>query len=416
MGWLKKIFFLDGASEKEVEEAKARAVAYDEKQAVYAVRKLAFEICVSRIATAMSKCEFRTLRKGKEEHKDMYYALNIRPNLYENASEFWKRVIHRLYYEPERGVLIIQPKSGEFHIADSWEVDEDRILKERVYKNVTIGKFALRESFKASNVCHIKLHNKKIKSFLNETLDLHASLIGSATNNYKKANSTKIKVHIDRLPGNQDDIEEKLQEVLENDMKTFMSEKSTAIPEYEGMTYAPFEFGSKGQTDTRDIKALLDDVLELTARAFLIPTNIVTGKNADTSKAIDDFLTFCLDGLVELIQDELNAKAFSKEDYLKGNRIKIYTSAVKHIDVLDMATAVDKLVASGVFSVNEVLRVLGEEMIPEDWADKHFMTKNYSPMDELLTDMSEKGGTENETKTDGNPDETESETGNGSDS
>lgn len=44
------------------------------------------------------------------------------------------------------------------------------------------------------------------------------------------------------------------------------------------------------------------------------------------------------------------------------------------------AVNVEKLVGSGVFSINEVLRAAGLPAISEDWADKHYLTKNIATL------------------------------------
>jgi hypothetical protein len=49
-----------------------------------------------------------------------------------------------------------------------------------------------------------------------------------------------------------------------------------------------------------------------------------------------------------------------------------------------MASGIDKLLSSGVKTINDINRILGDEEIAEDWANRHFMTKNYSTIDELL--------------------------------
>lgn len=123
--------------------------------------------------------------------------------------------------------------------------------------------------------------------------------------------------------------------------------------------------------------------------------NICNGDVADTSKAVDDFLAFCLDSIVELIQNEINGKHYTEDEYLKGTYMKINTQAIKHIDALDMANSVDKLISSGVYSINNILRILGEEEIDEEWANEHYITKNYSGIDSIGQSLSEKGGKTN---------------------
>jgi len=48
------------------------------------------------------------------------------------------------------------------------------------------------------------------------------------------------------------------------------------------------------------------------------------------------------------------------------------------------AANIEKLISSGVYSVNDVLRRLGEPTINESWADEHFITNNFSRMRDAL--------------------------------
>ena len=48
------------------------------------------------------------------------------------------------------------------------------------------------------------------------------------------------------------------------------------------------------------------------------------------------------------------------------------------------ANNIDKLVSSGVFTVNMILKAAGLPPVDEEWADKHFITKNYAAIDDVL--------------------------------
>ena len=76
----------------------------------------------------------------------------------------------------------------------------------------------------------------------------------------------------------------------------------------------------------------------------------------------------------------------------KGTKLQIDTMRVKHIDMFDIATSADKLISSGIYTVNMILRALGEIPIDEDWADQHFITKNYSTIQEILEEQQKGGG------------------------
>lgn len=393
MGFLKKIFGFgkDFADEKDMWIKSATITTEQEQLASLTARQLAFEICVQRIAKAISKCEFRTYEKKKEKKNSFYYLLNVKPNYNQSSTEFWNEFIHKLYYEDE--VLVVQ-RADKLFIADSFTVDDKIVFGEHVFKDIHIGDITLNGDYKQSRVMHFKLGNEKIKEYLDGTLALQTSLIQTALSSYKRANGFKIKAHIGRMQANKD-LEDKINDLLNNQVKTFMKADNALLPEYEGLTFEEFGTEKKNVVTTRDIKALLDDTLELTCKAFLIPVNICNGDVADTSKAVDDFLTFCLDSIVKLIQDEINGKHYTEDEYLKGTYMKINTQAIKHIDALDMANSVDKLISSGVYSINNILRILGEEEIDEEWANEHYITKNYSGIDSTSQSLSEKGGKTN---------------------
>ena len=98
-------------------------------------------------------------------------------------------------------------------------------------------------------------------------------------------------------------------------------------------------------------------------------------------------LTFCIDPLARMLEKEINRKRNGMAGFISGNYLKIDTMAVKHIDIFDIATPIDKLISSGVFTINGILRTIGEPEINEDWANEHFITKNYSTIQDLLNDL-----------------------------
>jgi hypothetical protein len=92
-----------------------------------------------------------------------------------------------------------------------------------------------------------------------------------------------------------------------------------------------------------------------------------------------------------MIQEEITAKRYGKDGFFAGAYVKIDTTTIKHIDVLSVGDNVDKLLSSGVYSVNEIRRKLGEDRVKEDFADKHFITKNYTPIEEMASTLEPTG-------------------------
>lgn len=368
---------------KDFEEVDINAVQAITTEA--AVHELAYQICVQRIAKALSKCEFRVYERHQENKSDLYYLLNVKPNPQQTAAEFWTDFVQRLYYKRE---VLIVPIGEYVYLADSYSMDDSKALRAWKFSDVVVNKKGLNRTFTTEDAFYFRLKDGKVKALLDKTTALYSELVKAATAAYRKDTAFKFKLKIARTAEGKPDFEKRLQEILQKDLKAFMGSENAVYPAYDGYDLENVGAGSSGAT-TRDITALLDDVLHLTCKAFLMPVNICTGEVTDTSKAVTDFLTFCLGPLVTQIEQGLNRVQFTKEDYLNGDQIRIVTSSVKHVDILDASTAIDKLVGCGVQSINDILRILREEPIPEEWADKHFITKNYSAMDGSDSPVSE---------------------------
>ena len=111
------------------------------------------------------------------------------------------------------------------------------------------------------------------------------------------------------------------------------------------------------------------------------------GDVQDTEKATDELLTFCIDPLARLLEKEINRKRNGLSGCMAGNYLRIDTTAVKHIDIFEIAAPVDKLISSGTHTINDIRRIIGETPIDEEWADAHFITKNYSTVEEVLDSL-----------------------------
>jgi len=88
-----------------------------------------------------------------------------------------------------------------------------------------------------------------------------------------------------------------------------------------------------------------------------------------------------------MLQEEINRKRSGYFEYSKGTYVEIDTKSIKHIDLLSVSTAIDKLIASGAFCINDIRKLVGEPIIDEPWAWQHWITKNYSSIEELLNSL-----------------------------
>jgi HK97 family phage portal protein len=357
----------------------------------YHYKKLAIDTCISMIANTLSQCEFKTFENGKEKRGENYYLFNVEPNQNQNASEFMQSLVSKLIHNNE--VLVIM-QDDKFYVADSFDLTEYALV-ENIYKNVTVKTLKFDKTFKESEVLHLKLNDSNIKKVIDNLYESYGKLISSAMNIYKRSNTKRVVLEGDFLRPQTDEEQKAINDLFDSQFKTwFEADGAGAVFQLQsGYTLrdisAEGKSGNTGQS-SRDIRALVDDVFDFVAMGFLMPRSLIKGDLADVEKVTDNYLMFRINPLAELISDEFNRKIYKKQNYLKRNYMKIDTSMIKILSVVDLATAADKFFAIGVNNINDNLRMLGRETLSEDWAEQRFVTKNYQTIESV--EETEKGG------------------------
>lgn len=344
-------------------------------------KELAIQASINLIANTVARSEFRTFEKGKEIKKDNYYLFNVEPNKNKSASKFWRDVIHKLVYDNE--CLVIQ-QDNHFYVADSFDTDK-YVFKENIYRNIVIQDYRLKDTFTESEVLHFELHNGKIKDIIEKLYNSYGSLITASQKHYKRNNARRGTLTIPTNYPQTDKAQQELQKLLNDKFKRFFdAEGGAVLPLTNGIEYDELENtnGVKGGIEGRDIRAFIDDVFDFVAIGFQIPPQLLRGNVADTDKAVNNFLTFCINPLAELLTDEINRKMYGKKNFIESTYVKLDTSNIRAVDIKDIAGALDVLVRIGAYSVDDCLKYLGMEPLNTDWSKARWMTKNYERIDQ----------------------------------
>lgn len=353
------------------------------------VRELAFWQCTNLVANAVSKCEFKTFDRGKEIKGEEYYLWNIEPNKNQNSSVFLQKLISKLFSENE--VLVVE-SNGQLLVADNYTHREYALLDD-IFEQVTVGDFKFERSFVQSDVLFIQVHSQNMRPLVNGLYETYKKLIDYGMRSYNKSRGTKGVLSMDAMAAGDQNAQRIFEDLKNSGFKRFADAENAVLPMWKGMNYTDLGSKTYANEGTRDIRAMIDDVCDFTARAFGVPPALLSGAVQGVSDALDQFLTFCIDPLCDLLSEEINRKRYGK-DVLRGSRMQIDTKCVKHVDLLSVSTAIDKLIASGAFSVNDIRNVVGEPEIDEPWANQHFMTKNYSTVQDLLDAINQALNTE----------------------
>jgi HK97 family phage portal protein len=347
-------------------------------------KRLAVESCVDLIANTLTRCEFQTFEKGKEKRGENYYLFNVSPNQNQNASEFIHSMVSHLIMENECLVIM---QNNQLYIADSFNTEEVALYDNK-YTDVTIGDFTFDKTFNESNVIHLKLNDRNVMQIIDALYASYGKLISSAMDIYKRSNAKRFTLKGDFLRAQTSEAQEAINQMFNSQMKSWLEADNAGsiFQLQDGFTLEDFSGSGKGgtsSTSSRDIRALVDDIFDYVAMAFHVPRGLLKGDLADVEKQTDNFLMFCINPIAELIADEFNRKMYSKEEYLQRTYIKLDTSQIKVIDVVNLATALDKLFAIGANTINDNLRLLGREPIEHEKANERFVTKNYQSLDKI---------------------------------
>lgn len=343
-------------------------------------RELAFSSCINLVSSALGKCEFQTFYKGAAQRGEEYYLWNLAPNKNQSSSVFLQGLIARLYRNNE--ALVIE-QGGQLLLADAF-CRKEYALFDDLFSQVQVGDFCFSRSFTQSEVLYFSLQERAMRPIVNGMFELYRKLLDYGMSSYQKSRGTKGTLELDAIADAK--FKETYEELRSGGFRNFAKAESAILPLYKGMRYTDLGSKTYASEGTRDIRAMLDDVSDFTAKAFGIPPALLRGDVQGVSDALDQFLTFCIDPLADLLAEEINRKRCGKA-VLEGTYLKIDTKSIKHVDLLSSSNAIDKLISSGAFCVNEIRALLGEVAIDEPWAWQHFMTKNYSTVQDLLAAM-----------------------------
>ncbi len=358
-----------------------------------AIAKMAIEKAEGMIAHAIAKSEIVVKRKEGRVKDEIYWMLNIKPNVNETATEFWEKVVKKILKEQE---CVICKIGTEMYVAETWDTDR-KVMKDREYRNITIEvggeRFALQNAYKGSNIIHMRCENKKIRGYLEKTLKEYNKIVDSMTAAKKVMSTPKFMLNI---PGvmpiikqrdeNGNEREITLTEYKKSIKKMLESDDIEILQTSSGMLLEELKIESK--VTSEDIAKLTREMMEECAFAYDIPKSVFLGEITEKADSTNEFITYAVSWVKEIIEDALNGELVGKKDYIAGERIWINMTKFKHRDIVESAGNLDKLRAIG-FTLDEIMWIMDWDEVGSEEAKKRALTKNYEE---------KMGGVENEKK------------------
>lgn len=352
---------------------------------------------IDLIARTIAKCEIQTfeMKDGKiqENRGDLYWTLNVQPNFIETGTKFMYKLVTKLLTDKTALVLINQTTRRNFlYVADSYNTD-NMIFKGKTFSNITIeddegNSINVNKTYNSENTIYYSLKNSKLKT-ASESFKINtAKLLKASQKSFIKANTPKWRL---KSPGQQPTLidAETKKPISREAYKEKITEGLMSDEEAIVLLSECFNLENLNQNNNKnltDFENVFKKISDTVAQNWNIPLDIFYASKTEKSTGTDDFVTMALDVYFELLEDGFNTSLVGKDDFLKGEYIKFNRLNINHRDLIDKASGWDKLISNG-FSFNQLSKFLGLPTIDEDWANEHYITKNYANV---------KGGAEGE--------------------
>lgn len=292
------------------------------------------------------------------------------------------------------GALVVEI-NGQLHCAESFSVKQERPIIGNLYDGVVLeGGLQLNKVFSSSEVYLFKMENESAKFLIDGLYNDYGRLLQSAARAFRDTNGRKFKFKVDAIKAGDDDFANDFKENISKNIKSYMENEYATYVEYDGEELVE-ESSNKQARGIDDVVKIRQDMFNMVGQAFKIPQSLMNGNITSLKEVCDVFLTFAVDPFADTITATLNKRAGAQE-YLKGNYYQCYSGKVKHKDLFDLADAADKLIASTILCTDEAREELGLIPLGEPWSKQHYLTNNYSRVEDVANPVTKKGDEGNE--------------------
>ncbi len=346
------------------------------------ITKMAVEKAIGMVAHAIAKSEFIVQGKNERLRNELYWSLNVKPNPNETATEFWIEVIQRLLKNSECLICIIGKK---FYIADSFQVNNSVMLNQ-IYSNITITangeSLQLNNTYTSDEVIHLKAKNKKIRAYMETVMKMHDDVVSAMEAAIKISKTPKFILKIAgampvirtlRADGTEQTLT--VDEFKKNIKNLLESENIEILQASNGLEISQLKIDTA--VTSEDVVKISKEIFEECAFAFDIPKTVFMGEITEKADSTNEFITYAVGWVAEILNDAMNATLVGKESFLSGEYIWIDLSGFKHRDLVESANYLDKLRSIG-FSLDEIRQAIGWEPLNTPFSQERVITKNYT--------------------------------------
>lgn len=382
--------FGDEAKPSQEWSAKMLDLICNAQELVY--NKYAQSIVAELYGALLSQCDFKTYINGEQVEKDVWYRLNVEPNPNQSSSEFMRQLARQLVFKGE--ALIIKVDSGDLYVASDF-MKGNYQLRETHFKNVWVDVYGddsevpayqLTGEWWGDRAIYIRYQSPNVQAYIKQMNTLYTDLIENVKNAGSSATKYSLEVDATAQNGLDIDLSKEMGKILNEDFKALASGKNAIVPLMNGFKLNVLNPSNNNAQNSavanNNVSNTFDSVLANVGRMYNIPKSFMLGTFEKND--MDEFLTFGLDPLCSLIGECVNRKYYGKKEIVNKTYCRLDTKKVKHFDILTISDSINKLISSGVYSINEVRTLLEEPLIDKEIGDKHWITRNYAVVGDYI--------------------------------
>ncbi|WP_195936130.1 phage portal protein [Lactococcus lactis] len=358
-------------------------------QVTLGMKNTALESCVNYLARLISKGKFVFKNESSITDSDFNYALNVKPNPNQTASEFKVAMVKKLL----NGELLVIRDNDKFYVADSFITNYS--LDGNTYSGVTIN-------FSSSNVAnapnsgpyaqkyfdsvftqgvdcfHLDNDNIGIKKYIDSLWEDYGKLFGILITNQLRVGQLRAKLSIPVNTKLEEDEQKKVQKQFATTLsQSLLTNPIVFVPDNGKAQSAYDEISSSKsatlQNQITDFGTLKKIFIGEIAGLLGIPPALVLGETANNSENLDLAIESAAIPLGNKLSEGFASLLIKESGFMNGNTLQM--TGFKTINILDRADAIDKVGSSGVVKINEVREASNLPPIPD--GDRFIMTKNY---------------------------------------
>ena len=336
-------------------------------------KELGLQKAISLLAGSFISTKFRTYRNHEEVQGNLYYKLNISPNMNQNKYDFYYKFIDKLIRNQE---ALIFEVDGNLFVADSFTTHK-LALKNYWFDAITLDNYPLKDTLYMDDVLYFSLNNEKIKGLINSINNNYSRILTAFEIAYVRDKFRKIIVDMDTTTTLRDGEDNRTQTIINNLIKPFVEGNRNVLTLPKGFKLTNLD--EKVTKQNESISDLTDggkEIFEKIAMIFNIPVDLLYGNKNELDEQEKNYMTHAFKVFATMFSSEVNRKSYSKTQILNGTYMKADLITTEFINWLKHSDALDKAFRIG-FAHNRLLNKLDEEELNEEWANKAYVTKNY---------------------------------------